>query len=59
MDYLWASGNVEEFEKLLPDVEAILDDQISIFDKCLLTNASAKLMTRSRCNYEFIGWDDR
>lgn len=59
IDYLWASGNVAEFKKLLPDVQAILDDQISIFDKCLLTNASAKLMTRSRCNYEFIGWDDR
>eukprot|EP01050_Picozoa_sp_SAG11_P019065 SAG11_NODE_2979_length_2795_cov_1.494807_2_plen_327_part_00 len=54
-DYLWASGNVAEFNKLLPDVEAILDDQISIFDKCLLTNASAKVMDRSRCNYEFIG----
>lgn len=54
MDYLWASGNVAEFNKLLPDVEAILDDQISIFDDCLLTNAS-----QPRCNYEFIGWDDR
>ena len=38
IDYLWASGNVAEFKKLLPDVQAILDDQISIFDKCLLTN---------------------
>jgi hypothetical protein len=28
MDYLWASGNVAEFNKLLPDVEAILGDQV-------------------------------
>ena len=59
MDFLWASGDVVEFNKLLPDVEAILDDQIKIFDQCLLTTASAKVMTRERCNYEFIGWDDR
>ena len=52
-------GDVAEFNKLLPDVEAVLDDQISIFDQCLLTSASAKVMTRERCNYEFIGWDDR
>ena len=28
MDYLWASGNVAEFNKLLPDVEANLGDQV-------------------------------
>ena len=54
-DYFWASGNVAEFKKLLPDAEAILDDQITQFDKCLLTNTTQ----RPDCNYEFIGWDDR
>jgi hypothetical protein len=54
-DYFWASGNVAEFNKLLPDVEAILDDQISQFDKCLLTDTTQQ----PQCNYEFIGWDDR
>ena len=54
-DYFWASGNIAEFNKLLPDVEAILGDQIAQFDACLLTDTT----TQPDCNYEFIGWDDR
>eukprot|EP01048_Picozoa_sp_COSAG05_P002910 COSAG05_NODE_127_length_17241_cov_7.514817_13_plen_483_part_00 len=54
-DFFWASGNTAEFNKLLPDVEAILGDQIKQFNQCLLTDTTQ----RPDCNYEFIGWDDR
>ena len=55
-EYFWASGDVEEFSKLLPDVETILNDQINQFDRCLLKDIFTEPVG---CNYEFMGWDDR